>query len=258
VTETDERTPFLLHLEELRRRLIISLAGVAAGFGVSYWKIREIFAFLIIPLQGSMREDSAIVMIKMTEGFLTYLKLAFYSGLLVASPLVIFQVWSFVSPGLYRREKRLLVPIVIASSVLFTVGVSFAYSVVLPFGIKYLLEFVGGNVQATLSMASYVSFACLFMILFGIVFQLPLVMLVLARLGFVKGSQLASSRKYVLLLCFLVGALLTPPDVFSQTLMAIPVMLLFEASIWLVRISESLRRKQQEEEGKPVDDDEPS
>jgi sec-independent protein translocase protein TatC len=108
-------------------------------------------------------------------------------------------------------------------------------------------------------MASYVSFACLFMILFGIVFQLPLVMLVLARLGFVKGSQLASSRKYVLLLCFLVGALLTPPDVFSQTLMAIPVMLLFEASIWLVRISESLRRKkQQEEEGKPVDDDEPS
>jgi sec-independent protein translocase protein TatC len=198
VTETDERTPFLLHLEELRRRLIISLAGVAAGFGVSYWKIREIFAFLIIPLQGSMREDSAIVMIKMTEGFLTYLKLAFYSGLLVASPLVIFQIWSFVSPGLYRHEKRLLVPLVLASTILFSVGVVFAYSVVLPFGIKYLLEFVGGNVQATLSMASYVSFSCLFMILFGIVFQLPLVMLVLARLGFVKGSQLADPARRLL------------------------------------------------------------
>ncbi len=258
MTETDDRTPFLQHLEELRSRLIISLAGVAGGFAVSYWKIREIFGFLIVPLQRSMREDSAIVMIKMTEGFLTYLKLAFYSGLLLASPLVIFQVWSFVSPGLYRREKRFLVPIVVASTILFTVGVVFAYSVVLPFGIKYLLEFVGVNVQATLSMASYVSFSCLFMILFGVVFQLPLVMLVLARLGFVKGSQLASSRKYVLLLCFLVGALLTPPDVFSQALMAIPVMLLYEASIWLVRISESLRRKKKEKESKAVDDDESS
>jgi sec-independent protein translocase protein TatC len=242
-TETDERSPFLQHLEELRGRLITSLAGVAVGFAASYWKIREIFAFLVRPLEASMREDSAIVMIKMTEGFLTYLKLAFYTGILTASPLVIYQVWAFVSPGLYKREKKAVVPLVVVSSILFLVGVTFAYSIVLPFGIKYLLEFVGDQVQATLSMSSYVSFSCLFMILFGVVFQLPLVMLVLSRLGIVKGSQLARNRKYVLLICFMVGAMLTPPDVISQTLMAVPVLLLFEISIWLVRLSESMRRK---------------
>jgi sec-independent protein translocase protein TatC len=248
VAETEARTPFLEHLEELRTRLIRSLIGVAVGFGLSYWQIREIFGFLILPLQGAMREDSAIVMIKMTEGFLTYLKLAFYSGLLLASPLVIWQVWAFISPGLYKREKKTILPLVIVSTILFAVGVTFAYAIVLPFGIKYLLEFVGTDVQATLSMSSYVSFACLFMVLFGIVFQLPLAMLVLSKLGIVKGSQLAANRKYVLLLCFLVGAFLTPPDVFSQALMAIPVMILFEVSIWCVRFSEKVRRKEAEEE----------
>jgi sec-independent protein translocase protein TatC len=248
VAETEARTPFLEHLEELRTRLIRSLIGVAVGFGLSYWQIREIFGFLILPLQGAMREDSAIVMIKMTEGFLTYLKLAFYSGLLLASPLVIWQVWAFISPGLYKREKKTILPLVIVSTILFAVGVTFAYSIVLPFGIKYLLEFVGTDVQATLSMSSYVSFACLFMVLFGIVFQLPLAMLVLSKLGIVKGSQLAANRKYVLLLCFLVGAFLTPPDVFSQALMAIPVMILFEVSIWCVRFSEKVRKKEAEEE----------
>lgn len=252
MAETDERTPFLQHLEELRSRIIYSLAGVAAGFAVSYWKVRDIFAFLIRPLESSMRDDSAIVMIKMTEGFLTYLKLAFYAGLLAASPLVIYQVWAFVSPGLYRHEKRVVVPLVMVSTILFAVGVVFAYSIVLPFGIKYLLEFVGDQVQATLSMSSYVSFSCLFMILFGIVFQLPLVMLVLSRLGIVRGRQLSASRKYVLLICFLVGAMLTPPDVISQTLMAVPVLLLFEVSIWLVRLSESLRgRKSQDSDDEP-------
>ena len=251
MTEVDERSPFLQHLEELRTRLIRSLLGIAVGFGLSYWKIREIFSVLIRPLQGAMREDSAIVMIKMTEGFLTYLKLAFYSGLLLASPLVIWQVWAFISPGLYKHEKKTIVPLVVVSSILFAVGVFFAYLVVLPFGIKYLLEFVGADVQATLSMSSYVSFSCLFMVLFGVVFQLPLTMLVLSKLGVVKGAQLARNRKYVLLLCFLVGAFLTPPDVFSQALMAIPVMILFEVSIWLVRFSESVRKKEQEEKDSP-------
>ena len=241
--EVEERAPFLEHLEELRRRLIISLAGVAVGFAVSYWKIKEIFDYLAHPLQKSMREDTAIVMIKMTEGFLTYLKLAFYAGFLLASPLVIYQVWAFVSPGLYRREKKLILPLVAASSLLFAGGVVFAYAVVLPFGIRYLLEFVGTNIQATLSMSSYVSFTCLFMILFGVVFQLPMVLLVLSHLGLVKARQLGRSRRYVLLLSFLLGAVLTPPDIFSQSLMAVPVLFLFEISIWLVRINESLKKR---------------
>lgn len=243
MAEVDERAPFLEHLEELRDRLIKSLIGIAAGFALSYWKIKEIFQFLIVPLQGSMREDSAIVMIKMTEGFLTYLKLAFYSGLLLASPLVIYQVWAFVSPGLYRHEKKVIFPLVVVSTVLFAVGVVFAYAVVLPFGIRYLLEWVGEEVQATLSMSSYVSFASLFMVLFGVVFQLPLVMLVLARLGIVDARRLSRNRKYMYLLCFVLGAFLTPPDIISQSLMAVPVVLLFEVSILAVRISDAMKRK---------------
>jgi sec-independent protein translocase protein TatC len=251
LTELDGRAPFLQHLEELRSRLIHSLIAVAAGFAVSYWKVKELFAFLALPLEGSLDEDSAIVMIKMTEGFLTYLKLAFYAGLFLASPYVIYQVWSFVSPGLYRREKRTLVPIVFVSSILFVVGVAFAYSIVLPIGIKYLLEFVGNDIRANLSMSSYVSFTCLFLILFGIVFQLPLVLLTLNRLGFVRASSLGRNRKYVLLGSFLVGAFLTPPDIISQSLMAVPVLLLYEVSIWLVHISEAMRKKEKGETAPP-------
>ncbi len=243
MAEVDERAPFLEHLEELRGRLIYSLAGIAVGFFLSYWKIREIFSFVSLPLQGAMKEDSAIVMIRMTEGFLTYLKLAFYSGLVLASPLVIYQVWAFVSPGLYRHEKRYILPLVFVSTVLFAVGVVFSYTVVLPFGIRYLLEFVGEDIQATLSMSSYVSFACLFMVMFGVVFQLPLVMLVLNRLGIVDARRLARNRKYMILLCFLAGALLTPPDIISQTLMAVPVLLLFEISILAVRVADMTRKK---------------
>ncbi len=243
MAEVDERAPFLEHLEELRGRLIYSLAGIGVGFFLSYWKIREIFSFVSLPLQGAMKEDSAIVMIRMTEGFLTYLKLAFYSGLVLASPLVIYQVWAFVSPGLYRHEKRYILPLVFVSTVLFAVGVVFSYTVVLPFGIRYLLEFVGEDIQATLSMSSYVSFACLFMVMFGVVFQLPLVMLVLNRLGIVDARRLARNRKYMILLCFLAGALLTPPDIISQTLMAVPVLLLFEISILAVRVADMTRKK---------------
>lgn len=251
MTELEGRSPFLQHLEELRTRMIRSLIAIAVGFGLCYWKAQDLFALLALPLQGSLDDESAIVMIKMTEGFLTYLKLAFYAGMFLASPFIIYQVWSFVSPGLYRREKKMLVPLVVVSTILFVVGVAFAYSIVLPFGIKYLLEFVGNDIRANLSMSSYVSFTCLFMILFGVVFQLPLVLLILSRLGVVKASGLGRNRKYVLLGCFVIGAFLTPPDIISQSLMAIPVLLLYEVSIWLVRLSESMRKKEEPEPSPP-------
>jgi sec-independent protein translocase protein TatC len=238
-----ERQSFLTHLEELRTRLVRASLAALVGFGVCYWQIEPIFHWLVRPLRA-VAPDSPLVMLKLTEAFMTYLKLALWSGLLLASPVVLYQVWAFVAPGLYRNEKRLIAPLVVASTILFVLGAAFTYYLVLPFAFKYLiLEFAaGGDVKATLSMSSYVSSTCLFMATFGLIFQIPVLMLVLARVGLVKASTLARNRKYVLLACFVIGAVVSPPDVFSQTMVSLPMFLLFEASVWVIRLQDLLRR----------------
>jgi len=241
--EAGERLSVISHLEELRSRLVRSAIAVLVGFGVCYWQVEPIFHWLVRPLRAVM-PDSPLVMLKLTEAFMTYLKLALWAGLLVASPVVLYQTWSFVAPGLYRNEKRLIAPLVVVSTILFVLGAAFTYYLVLPFAFKYLiLEFTTGDVKATLSMSSYVSSTCIFMATFGLIFQIPLVMLLLARLGVIKGSTLARNRKYVLLGSFIVGAVLSPPDVFSQTMVSVPLFLLFEVSIWIIRVQDLLKRK---------------
>jgi sec-independent protein translocase protein TatC len=237
-----ERQSFLSHLEELRTRLVRASLAVLVGFGVCYWQIEPIFHWLVGPLRA-VQPDSPLIMLRLTEAFMTYLKLALWAGLLLASPVVLYQVWAFVAPGLYRNEKRLIAPLVVASTILFVLGAAFTYYVVLPFAFKYLiLEFATGDVKATLSMSSYVSSTCLFMATFGLVFQIPVLMLLLARMGVVKAATLARNRKYVLLACFVVGAVISPPDVFSQTMVSLPMFLLFEASVWIIRLQDVLRR----------------
>ncbi len=238
----EERLSVISHLEELRVRLLRASLAILAGFFVCYWQVEPIFHWLVRPLRDVM-PDAPLVMLKLTEAFMTYLKLALWAGLLVASPVVLYQLWAFVAPGLYRHEKRLIAPLVIVSTILFVLGAAFTYYLVLPFTFKFLiLEFTTGDVKATLSMASYVSSTCLFMATFGLIFQIPLLMLLLARMGLVKGATLARNRKYVLLGSFVVGAILSPPDVFSQTMVSVPLFLLFEASIWVIRIQDLLRR----------------
>lgn len=242
-----ERQSFLQHLEELRRRLLRAAIAIAVGFGVCNWQIERIFGWLILPLKRVMKGQPGkpLQMITATEGFMTNLKLAVWAGILLASPVVLYQIWSFVAPGLYRRERRLLAPLVVASTLLFLAGAAFTYFVVLPFGLEYLLEFSTADVEAKLQMSAYVSFTCMFMALFGLIFQVPIIMLVLGRLGIVKASLLARNRKYVLLGSFIIGAILTPPDVVSQCLMSIPLFLLFEVSIWLMRLQDLLRRRRE-------------
>jgi len=237
-----ERQSFVSHLEELRTRLVRASLAMLVGFGICYWQIEPIFRWLVAPLRA-VQPDSPLIMLKLTEAFMTYLKLALWAGLLVASPVVLYQIWAFVAPGLYRNEKRLIAPLVIVSTLLFVLGAAFTYYLVLPFAFKYLiLEFATGDVKATLSMSSYVSSTCLFMATFGLVFQIPVLMLLLARMGIVKAVTLARNRKYVLLACFVVGAVISPPDVFSQTMVSLPMFLLFEASVWVIRLQDLLRR----------------
>lgn len=241
-----ERLSIISHLEELRSRLVKSSLAVMVGFALCYWQVQPIFHWIVRPLRD-VAPDSPLVMLKLTEAFMTYLKLALWAGLLVASPVVLYQLWAFVAPGLYRHEKRLIAPLVISSTILFAAGAAFTYYLVLPFAFKYLiLEFTTGDVKATLSMSSYISSTCLFMATFGLIFQIPLVMMVLARLGLIKGATLARNRKYVLLASFVVGAVLSPPDIVSQTLVSLPLFLLFEVSIWLIRVQDLMRRRSQE------------
>lgn len=242
-TGHSERTSVIGHLEELRTRLVRSAIAVFVGFGICYWQVEPIFRWLVRPLREVL-PDSPLVMLKLTEAFMTYLKVALWSGLLFASPVVLYQVWAFIAPGLYKHEKRLIAPLVIVSTVLFAFGAAFTYYLVLPFAFKYLIiEFATGDVKATLSMSSYVSSTCLFMATFGLIFQIPLLMLLLARMGLIKGTTLAKNRKYVLLGSFVIGAVLSPPDIISQSMVSLPLFLLFEVSIWVIRIQELLRRK---------------
>ena len=237
-----ERQSFLSHLEELRTRLVRASLALLVGFGVCYWQVEPIFRWLVRPLR-TVAPDAPLVMLKLTEAFMTYLKLALWSGLLLASPVVLYQLWAFVAPGLYRNEKRLIAPLVVASTILFVLGAAFTYYLVLPFAFKYLiLEFTTADVKTTLSMSSYVSSTCLFMATFGLIFQIPVLMLLLARMGVVKAATLARNRKYVLLACFVVGAVVSPPDVFSQTMVSLPMFLLFEASVWVIRLQDLLHR----------------
>lgn len=242
-TNPPGRASVISHLEELRSRLVRSALAVLAAFFVCYWQVKPIFHWLVQPLREVL-PDSPLVTLKLTEAFMTYLKLALWAGLLVASPVVLYQIWAFIAPGLYRHEKRLVAPLVITSTILFVLGALFTYYLVLPFAFKYLiLEFASGDVKATLSMASYVSSTCLFMATFGLIFQIPLLLMLLARMGIVQGSTLARNRKYVFLASFVMGAILSPPDVLSQSLVSVPLFLLFEISIWIIRIQDLLKRK---------------
>jgi sec-independent protein translocase protein TatC len=261
--EEEYRMPLTQHLEELRRRLIISILGVLVGFLATYAFAEEVFEFLARPLIANLPEEGNLAILRVTEGFFTYLKVALFSGIILASPLILYQTWAFVSPGLYKKEKRTLVPFVFFSIILFAIGISFAYLIVFPFGFKFLLRYATGDIQASLSIQWYVTFAMRLLLAFGVIFQMPLAMFFLARLGLVNDRMLRKNRKYALLMAFLIGAVLTPPDVFTQTLMAGPLILLFEISIWLARIAQKKRQEEidgealQAEEGAVQAADEP-
>jgi len=232
----DDKIPFTDHLEELRTRLIRCFIAVGIGFAVSYVFKEKIFEILTYPLISVMKADSKMIFTGLPEAFFTYLKVAFLSGILAASPVIVFEFWMFVSPGLYQKEKKLLIPVIILSSVFFLGGALFGYFVVFPYGFKFFLGFATDEVRMLPSMREYLSFASKMLLAFGLVFELPLVITFMARLGIVNVDFLKKNRKYAILIFFIGAAILTPPDVVSQVLMALPLMALYEVSIFGARI----------------------
>jgi sec-independent protein translocase protein TatC len=227
----DEKLPFTAHLEELRKRLIICFSAVGIGFVISYIFSKSLFEILMQPLLAAMPPEEKLIYTGLPEAFFTYLKVAFLAGTLLAVPVIMYQLWIFIAPGLYKKEKRLLTPIVFLSSLFFLGGALFGYFVVFPFGFKFFMGFSSDYVRPLPSMKEYLGFSAKLLFAFGIVFELPLFITFLARLGIVDVKFLKAKRKYAILLFFVFAAILTPPDVITQVMMAGPLIVLYEVSI---------------------------
>lgn len=245
--QTDEKMPFTSHLEELRSRLMHSIVAVGLVFIACYLIKERIFEILTIPLKAAMPDKSAMIFTSLPEAFFTYLKVSFFAAIFIASPYLLYQIWKFVSPGLYAAEKKYVAPFVILSTIFFVGGALFAYYIVFPFGFKFFLAFGTEFIRPMLSIREYLSFTFKLLLAFGIIFELPIFMFFLARIGIVDSKMLTAKRKYAILLVFVVAALFTPPDVVTQVLMAIPLILLYEISIWVVKAGEKKAAKKEAE-----------
>ncbi|HHP7233416.1 MAG TPA: twin-arginine translocase subunit TatC [Desulfobacterales bacterium] len=234
--DEDDKLPFTAHLEELRRRLIICFIAVGVGFAAAYGFKEQLFWVLVNPLMRVMESGDTLIFTGLPEAFFTYLKVAFLAGLMLAAPVIIYQFWMFVAPGLYAKERRLLIPIIFLSTLFFVGGALFGYFIVFPFGFKFFLGFATETIRPLPSMKEYLGFAAKLLIAFGLVFELPLLLTFLAKLGVVSVEFLKKNRKYALLIFFAGSAILTPPDVVTQIMMALPLMLLYEISIIGARI----------------------
>ena len=239
----DDKQPFLGHLEELRKRLVACAIAVGVGFVASYAFSERLFQVLILPLKAVMPAGERLIFTNLPEMFFTYLKVAFLSGILLVAPFIFYQLWMFVAPGLYRNEKKFVIPFVITSTILFVGGSLFGYFVVFPFGFKFFIGFSNEYVKALPSVKEYFSFAIKLLFAFGLVFELPVVIFFLTKMGIVTPEVLRKKRKYAILLTFVLGAILTPPDVITQCMMAVPLILLYEIGI-LVSV---MARKKKEE-----------
>jgi len=228
-TEMNAGLPLVTHLRELRRRLVISAVAIAVGFAVCYYYSIELYDILKRPLVAALPPDERYMVFSgIVEPFFLYMKVGFLGGVIVASPVILQQVWAFAAPGLVKSERRWFVALVAASFIFFISGTLFAFLVVFPFGFKYLLSFSSAELKPLLSMSEYFSMVTKLLIAFGLVFQTPLAILVLARVGVVTGRQLLSWWRYALVGILVVAAVLTPtPDVFNQMLMAGPLIVLY-------------------------------
>ena len=242
-----KETSFVDHLTELRSRLLKSLVYIFIFFIISYIFAENIYAFLVDPYAKAVENDSVdrrLIYTALHETFITYLKVAFFTSIFVGSPFIITQIWKFVAPGLYKNEKKALLPYLIATPTLFLLGAMLVYYLVMPLAIKFFLSFETtsqiGNlpIQLEAKVNEYLSLIMRLIFAFGISFQLPVLLSLLAKVGLIDSIYLKKRRRYVVVIIFAVAALLTPPDPITQIGLGIPLLILYELSILSVKIIE--------------------
>ncbi len=231
---TDEQNekvmPFLDHLEELRRRLLVSISAVFVLSIVCYFFSKQIMSILLRPFP----QDEKLIFLSPTEGFMIYIKISLFAGLILSLPVLFYQIWKFVRPGLYQKERKYTVRIVFFSTLFFLIGALFCYFIVVPYGLTFLLSFAGDQIVPTIQIKEYLKFVTLLILVFGVVFELPLLSFFLTKLGLVTPKLLRTKRRYGIVAIFIAAAVLTPTtDVISQLLLAVPLMILYEISIWV-------------------------
>ena len=246
-TEIDaSRAPLLDHLIELRRRLLYCAIAIALTFGLSFYFSRNIFSVLVHPLVQA--GQNKIIYTQIFEAFFVQIKVAFFAAMMLSFPVIANQLWQFVAPGLYRQEKRALLPLILATPVLFIMGACLAYFIAVPMALHFLLSFqgdLGGIKQETLpTVTSYLSFVMQFLFAFGLSFLLPVLLMLLERAGIVSRKQLVGARRYAIVGAFAIAAVLTPPDIGSQLLLAVPLVMLYELALIGIWFTERKRAKE--------------
>jgi sec-independent protein translocase protein TatC len=231
------------HLLELRDRLLRAFIAVLIAFVPIAFFANEVFTLVAQPLIDKLPEGSSLIATSVISPFMTPFKLAFFVALFTAMPYVLYQIWAFVAPGLYRHEKRFALPLLVSSIVLFYTGVAFAYLVVFPVMFDFFANTTPAGVRMMTDITSYMDFVLTMFLCFGFAFEVPVVVVLLVLTGLVKVDKLAEIRGYVLIGIFVIAALLTPPDAISQTIMAVPMYLLYEGGLVMARIMERMRSK---------------
>jgi len=241
-----DKQPLTEHLDELRKRILVALVAIAVGFGLSFYFSEHIFKILTLPMHSTLRLSLErpflsyqeknpglnLVFLAPAEALWMHFKISLISGVVLSSPIIFYEIWRFVSPGLLEKEKRFAIPFVLVTTFLFLIGAIFCFIIVLPFAMNFLLTYKTENLKPMLSVGRYIDFCLKFILAFGAIFELPVVVLFLTRMGIVTPEFLSKNRKYAVLIAFVIAAILTPtPDAFNQTLMAGPIILLYEVGI---------------------------
>ncbi|MGJ0455357.1 twin-arginine translocase subunit TatC [Aliarcobacter cryaerophilus] len=236
------------HIADLRKRLVISSITVVIMFFACFSFYEPILEWMMAPVKHALPAGTSMIAVEIQETFFTAMKVAFFGGFIISLPVIFWQLWLFLAPGLYDHEKKLVVPFVFFATLMFLLGASFAYYIVVPVGFDFLIAFGNSVVSVLPSIGKYVGFFTKLMIGFGIAFELPVITFFLAKIGIVNDQMLKDFFRYAVVLIFIISAILTPPDVISQVLMAAPLLILYGVSIYIAKVFNPAQKEEEEEE----------
>lgn len=236
------------HIADLRKRLVISSITLVIAFFACFAFYEPILEWMMAPVKHALPAGTSMIAVEIQETFFTAMKVAFFAGFILSLPVIFWQLWLFLAPGLYDHEKKLVVPFVFFATLMFLIGASFAYYIVVPIGFDFLIAFGNSVVSVLPSIGKYVGFFTKLMIGFGIAFELPVITFFLAKIGLVTDETLKGFFRYAVVLIFVVASVLTPPDVISQILMALPLLFLYGVSIYIAKVFNPAKKDEEEEE----------